>query len=103
MNNLRKNYGKAAAYPQKLNRLFPEEKICMISALADFVYPGDKKTTGDEIDKHLSDAAAVIGQMEMSESRLKLAPGLRELFSTLKAIFIRILIMTTILITVYMF
>ncbi|MBE3127536.1 MAG: hydroxyacid dehydrogenase [Candidatus Atribacteria bacterium] len=80
MNNLRKKV-IAAPYPQKLNRLFSEEKIHMISSLADFVYLGDEKTAGDEIDKHLPDAVAVIGQMEMPESRLRLAPGLRAIFN----------------------
>ena len=37
MNNLRKKV-IAAPYPQKLNRLFSEEKIHMISSLADFIY-----------------------------------------------------------------
>lgn len=80
MNNLKKKV-IAAPYPQKLNRLFSEEKIQMISSLADFVYLGDEKTAGDEIDKHLPDATAVIGQMEMPESRLRLAPGLRAIFN----------------------
>jgi phosphoglycerate dehydrogenase-like enzyme len=53
----------------------------MINSLADFVFLGDEKTAGDEIDKHLPDAAAVIGQMEMPESRLRLAPGLRAIFN----------------------
>jgi phosphoglycerate dehydrogenase-like enzyme len=80
MNNLRKKV-IAAPYPQKLNRLFSEEKIHMISSLADFIYLGDEKMTGDEIDEHLPDAIAVIGQMEMPESRLRLAPGLRVIFN----------------------
>lgn len=80
MNNLR-NKVIAAPYPQKLNRLFSEEKIHMINSLADFVFLGDEKTAGDEIDRHLPDAAAVIGQMEMPESRLRLAPGLRAIFN----------------------
>lgn len=80
MNNLRKKV-IAAPYPQKLNRLFSEEKIHMISSLADFIYLGDEKIAGDEIDEHLPDAIAVIGQMEMPESRLRLAPGLRVIFN----------------------
>jgi len=80
MNNLKKKV-IAAPYPQKLNRLFSEKNILMISSLTDFVYLGDEKNTGDEIDKHLPDATAVIGQMGMPESRLKLAPGLRAIFN----------------------
>jgi len=80
MNNLRKKV-IAAPYPQKLDRLFSEEKIHMISSLADFIYLGDEKIAGDEIDEHLPDAIAVIGQMEMPESRLRLAPGLRVIFN----------------------
>ena len=53
----------------------------MISALADFVYLGDEKTAVDEIDEHLSIATALIGQMEMPESRLRFAPGLRAIFN----------------------
>jgi phosphoglycerate dehydrogenase-like enzyme len=80
MNNLKKKV-IAAPYPQKLNRLFSEEKIQMINSLADFVYLGDEKTTGKEIDEHLPDTIALIGQMEMPESRLRLAPGLRAIFN----------------------
>jgi len=80
MNNLRKKV-IAAPYPQKLNRLFSEEKIHMINSLADFIYLGDEKIAGDEIDEHLPDAIAVIGQMEMPESRLRLASGLRVIFN----------------------
>jgi len=42
----------------------------MLSTLADFVYLVDEKTVGDEIDKHLPDATAVIGKMEIPEFRL---------------------------------
>ncbi|MCD6398485.1 MAG: hydroxyacid dehydrogenase [Candidatus Aenigmarchaeota archaeon] len=80
MNNLKKKV-IAAPYPQKLNRLFSKEKIRMISALVNFVYLGDGKTAGGKIDKHLPNTIAIIGQIEMPESRLRLAPGLKAIFN----------------------
>jgi len=80
MNNLRKKV-IVAPYPQKLHSLFSKEKIRMIKTLVNLVYLGDEKIADSEIDKYLPDAIAVIGQMEMPKSRLRLAPGLRAIFN----------------------
>ena len=71
----------ACPFPQKLETVFSDKKLAELKNLTDFRFLGNSEVDYEELDKHIPDAFALIGQMDMPKERLERASNLKVIFN----------------------
>ncbi len=71
----------ACPFPQKLETVFSEKKLKQLKELTDFRFLGNGEVEYSKLDENISDAFALIGQMDLPRERLERAPNLKVIFN----------------------
>ena len=71
----------ACPFPQKLETVFSEKKLKQLKELTDFRFLGNGEVDYSKLDENISDAFALIGQMDLPRERLEKAPNLKVIFN----------------------